>query len=134
MPTSWDFKEYIGKDLPLKNNEWVTIPKSRYVPTTHCILTPNVYINAKFVVAADARRDGILWIRLMRENPNDSTMNYYIWLPRGHTTALDSRSFQKRWSAKDVDDNRAVHLEAYATGVTSAYLNDTCYVSYSQVW
>lgn len=132
MPTDWEFSEYLGTDLPLKVGVWTVVPKSRFVPSRSGILTPNVYINAKFVIPDTAKEDGTLWVRLMRENPNDGTMNYYLTLPRGHSTVLDSRCFQKRWGIDDL--KRAVHLEVKVSGVTSAYLNDSCYVSYSQIW
>lgn len=133
MPVTYDFEEYIGKDVPLTIGAWKVMPNSAYKPSQGgCILTPNIYINLQYVISDTAKKSGKLWVRLMRESPDDGTMNYHLDLNKGYTSVLDSRSFQKRWSSGNL--GRGVHVEVKVTGVTSAYLNDTCYVAYSQIW
>lgn len=132
MSFEYDFTGYIAKDTPLTIGSWKTVPNSRWKPTSTGILTPNIYMNLQYTIPSTATKPGRLWVRVMRENPSDDTMNYQIWLMPGYDYVLDSRSFQKRWSTDDLD--RAVHVEVRATGVTSAYLNDTCYAAYSMIW
>jgi hypothetical protein len=132
MSFEYDFTGYIAKDTNLTVGSWKTIPNSRFKPTRTGILTPNIYINCQYNISDSASRDGRLWVRIMRENPSDDTMNYQIPLSRGYDYVLDSRCFEKRWTADDLD--RAVHVEVRVTNVKSAYLNDTCYAAYSIKW
>jgi hypothetical protein len=134
MAMSYEFEGYIGKDVPLKPGTWTVIPNTRFVPSKSGLLVPNVYINCQYKIADTAKHNGKLWIKMVREKPIDDTMHYHLIAEKGYGSILDSRSFEKWWSESDVAAGRGVHLEAQIKNVTSAYLNDTCYVSYSQKW
>jgi len=132
MPVKFDFMEKIGTDFNLPLETWKTMPKSRWLPpVTPATVEPTVYLNVKYKIASTAKRPGRLWVRMMRENPDDGTLNYFLWLPVGYTTMLDQRCpGHKWWPAENA--KRYVHIEVQVSGVQSAYLNDTSYVAYDQ--
>lgn len=133
MSVDYDYRGKIGSRLKVPNNTWTRVPKSRWIPPhggATLVISP--YFNIKYTLPSGSSRPGRLLVRLMRENPNDSTMWYGIWLERGYTWVPDSRDFTKWWSKGDV--GRHVHLEVRAERTATCYLNDSCYVSYSQEW
>lgn len=131
MPVKFDYLGKTGKNTPLTIGTWKTIPKSRWKPPrTSATLEPTVYINLRYVNHSTTKM-GRAWIRMMRESPNDDTLNYFLWLPPGHDMVLDERCPGHKWWT---DANRYVHMEIRVTGVKSAYLSPTCYVAYDQKW
>lgn len=128
--------DYLGKqvaDVPLRPGVRKTIPKSRWRPPRgNATLEPTVYTNLHYV-NTHATKPGRAWIRMMRENPADGTLNYFLWLPPGYSMILDERCpGHKWWDSSDV--GRYVHFDILVTGVKSAYLNESCYVAYDQKW
>lgn len=131
MGVKFDYLGKTGKNTPLTIGSWKTIPKSRWKPPrTSATLEPTVYINLRYTNTSSTKT-GRAWIRMMRESPNDDTLNYFLWLPPGHDMVLDERCPGHKWWT---DPNRYVHMEIRVTGVRSAYLSPTCYVAYDQKW
>jgi hypothetical protein len=133
MAVKFDYLGKIGADVPLTIGSWKTIPKSRWKPPRGgATLEPTVYTNLRYTNTSTTKT-GRAWIRMMRESPNDDTLNYFLWLPPGHSMVLDERCpGHKWWDAGDV--GRYVKFQIYVTGVKSAYLNESCYVAYDQKW
>lgn len=133
MAVKFDFQGKLGVDVPLTIGRRKTIPKSRWKPPRgNATLEPTIYTNLHYTPSSPTKT-GRAWIRMMRENPADDTLNYFLWLPPGHSFVLDERCPGHKWW-DDTDLGRYVHMEILVTGVASAYLNDSCYVAYDQKW
>jgi hypothetical protein len=133
MGVKFDYLGKIGTDTPLTIGTRKVIPKSRWKPPrTSATLEPTVYINLGYTNTS-ATKPGRAWIRMMRENPADDTLNYFLWLPPGYDMVLDERCPGHKWWGPE-DAGRYVKFEILVTGVKSAFLNDSCYVAYDQKW
>lgn len=131
MAVKYEFMEKIGVDVPLSIGDWKTIPKTRYKPTRDdATLEPTIYTNLGYTNTSTTK-PGRAWFRMVRENPEDDTCNFMLWLPPGYSMVLDERMAGNKWWQWT---NRYVHWEVKVTGVKSAFLNDSCYVSYCQKW
>jgi hypothetical protein len=134
VSVKFDYLGKLGTNCPLPIGKWKRVPKSRWKPPrSGATLEPTNYVNLHYSISSSATSSGRAWIRMMRESPNDDTLNYFLWLPKGHSFVLDERCpGHKWWDHSDL--GRYVHMEIMVTGVKSAYLNDSSYVAYDQKW